>query len=210
MRIPSDRADLTCDGRIDQAVATSSLMMCQLAHHDHRIGEASRARPAGTRPRRARIASRSADRAPQADVACGTCGHMPVNGRELAGGSKLFKLFGGRGLCEQACRDACSKTAIILPPRRRNSTPGENSSASTPRLFPSSWRRRKRAPRAPPNPSNDTVLRGSSLTHHRLRKVRRSVETRSRTGWCGAAALRRIESAMQFAARRGSRCVGSS
>ena len=39
------------------------------AHHEHRVEEPHRARSAGDRPQRARTASRSGDRTPQADVA---------------------------------------------------------------------------------------------------------------------------------------------
>ena len=62
-----------------------------------------------------------------------------------------------------------------------------------------------------PEASSDAELRGSVGTRRPPQKVRRSVETRSRTSCCPPSKRHRpIESAMQFAARRGSRCVESS
>ena len=62
-----------------------------------------------------------------------------------------------------------------------------------------------------PEASSDAELWGSVGTRRPPQKVRRSVETRSRTS-CYPPSKRHlpIESAMQFAARRGSRCVESS
>ena len=62
-----------------------------------------------------------------------------------------------------------------------------------------------------PEASSDAELRGSVGTRRPPQKVRRSVETRSITSCCPPSKRHLpIESAMQFAARRGSRCVESS